>query len=114
MEVIEGSAPLGLKKGEAFEQAREARCLLLRSRDGRLVAAWNVGGYETLEVAQSFEETGRRNVNIVHAECAVNTLRAKLTTARTVFASLHYASPAPMSRADILRRAAELMAGPGA
>ena len=113
VEVIEGSAPLGLKKGEAFEQAREARCLLLRSRDGRLVATWNAGGYETLEVAQSFEETGRRNVNIVHAECAVNTLRGKLASQRAVFASLHYASPAPMNRADILRRAAELMAGPG-
>jgi hypothetical protein len=87
--------------------------LLLRSRDGRLVATWNAGGYETLEVAQSFEETGRRNVNIVHAACAVNTLRGKLASQRAVFASLHYASPAPMNRADILRRAAELMAGPG-
>ena len=49
---------MGLRGGEAFEQvratARGRPCILL-ARDGRLVATWNAGGYESLEVAQSFE-----------------------------------------------------------
>lgn len=108
IEVIEGSAALGLSQGEAFEQEREPRWLAIRTRDGRLVATWNMAGYERLEVAQSFEETGRRTVNIVYAECAVNTLRAKLASDRSTFASLHYASPRPLARAELMRAAEKL------
>jgi hypothetical protein len=58
-------------------------------------------------VAESFEESGNARVNLVYPRSATLTLSATLPGA-TRFASLHYASPRPLPRDEMLRRAKEL------
>ena len=73
-----------------------------------MAATWNRGGYQEMETVQSFDESGRRNVNLVHAESAVNSLRGVLRATETRWASLHYASPKPPGEAEVQKQAAGL------
>lgn len=110
VEMLEGSPALGLQRGEQFEKNNGDGWLSVRSpHSGALVVSWKGRGYEQIEAVQSFEETMRRNVNVVYAEMAVNTLRAKISEAGGVFASLHYASPSPLRLTELQREARRLL-----
>jgi hypothetical protein len=108
VDLLEGSHALGLRQDERAESHASADWRLLRSpRTGYVVATWRLAGHENLDVAESFEESGNTRVNLVYPRSATLTLTTKLPGA-TSFASLHYASPRPMPRDAMLRRAQEL------
>jgi hypothetical protein len=103
VEVLEGSYALGLALNEQHTSESEGGGRWLRSpRSGYLVASWPGAGYTAIE------ETERANVNIIHPRMVVNTLRTKLVNRQTTLRSLHYASPKPLSKAEIRRRAEEM------
>lgn len=107
MDLLEGSHALGLGRDERADSQADGRWHLLRSpRSGYAVATWLLSGYDSLEVAESFEESGNTRVNLVSPRGATLTLRAKLGAQS--FGSLHYASPRPLPRAELLRRGEEL------
>lgn len=110
--VLEGSYPLGLKEGELPEKEQEKEWMQLRSaQSGMLVASWALSGYgEPLTYVQSFEESGRKNTNLLAPQNAVITLKSKLAAQTLTLASLHYASPKPRPRQEILERATALKA----
>ncbi len=111
IEIVEGSYPLGLMEDEEYEQERSEGWQWIRSRrTGHLIVTWNICGYERMGVDASFEEGERENVNILSPRMAVNTLVMALPAERITVASLHYASPHPLDRKDIFRRADELTA----
>jgi hypothetical protein len=111
IEIVEGSYPLGLMQDEEYEQERSEGWQWIRSRrTGHLLVTWSLSGYEKITLADSFAENGRRDVNIVSPRMAVNTLVTALPAERITVASLHYASPHPLDRKDIFRRADELTA----
>jgi hypothetical protein len=73
------------------------------------VASWPLGDGRAIGTAESFDESGDTRVNLVSSRGVTITLTAKLPGA-TRFASLHYASPRPLPRDAMLRRARELAA----
>jgi hypothetical protein len=95
-EALEGSAALGLTLGEAphVERAEKAQCL--RGSTGA-VASWNLEGFDGVEVTREF--FGRTNVNVIYPQFAINTLRAAAVP--SVLRSRHYASPKPLSWAEL-------------
>jgi hypothetical protein len=103
VELLEGSHALGLRDGEAEDVRQGDGWRSARSpRTGHLVATWRLGGYAELEGSES-------RTNLVYPRASVHTLRATLPGAST-FASLHYASPRPLSHAELLRRGRALAA----
>ncbi len=109
IDLLEGSHVLGLRTGERAEEhgGREWR-VLHSPRTGYAVASWPIAGYQDLEVAESFEENRDTRVNLVYPRGATITLIAKFPLPGTTrFASLHYASPRPMPRVELQRRARE-------
>jgi alkylation response protein AidB-like acyl-CoA dehydrogenase len=70
-------------------------------------------GYDDLSVAQSFEESGRKDLNILSPRNAVLTLKAPLGAEETLLASIHYASPKPREAAWLQEQAARLAKGEG-
>ncbi len=114
IEIVEGSYPLGLTNGEEFEQENAATWQLIRSpRTGFSILSWNIVGYETMGVTKSFDEDGQQSVNAVYPHMAVNTLRANVRATRINLMSLHYASPRPFKKTEILRRGKQLAASWG-
>jgi hypothetical protein len=111
VDLLEGSHALGLRTGEKADETRGADdWRLLRSpRTGYAVASWRIAGYDALDVAESFEESGNTRVNLVYPRSATITLVTRLPGAAR-FASLHYASPKPLSLDEMLRRARALTA----
>jgi hypothetical protein len=91
-EALEGSAALGFGRSETIATERAARAQIIRGRNGA-VATWMVEGYQGLEKTEEF--FGRTNLNVIHARSAINTLR--VAPVPRVLASLHYASPKPLS-----------------
>ncbi|MBA3514583.1 MAG: hypothetical protein H0T77_09440, partial [Pyrinomonadaceae bacterium] len=111
IEIVEGSYPLGLMSGEKLEQDNAAAWQLIRSSsNGHLIVTWNVAGYEKIEVTTSFDEDSPRSVNAVYRYMAVNALRANVAATRISLTSLHYASPRPFNKREILLRGAQLVA----
>ncbi len=111
IEIVEGSYPLGLMSVEELKQERAAAWQLIRSpRTGHLIVSWNVAGYEKMDITTSFDEDSPRSVNAVYPQMAVNALRANVTATRIHLSSLHYASPLPLNKEEILRRGAQLAA----
>ncbi len=111
IEIVEGSYPLGLADGEEFKQENAAAWQLIRSpRTGHLIITWNVAGYEKMDVTTSFDEDKSRGVNAVYSHMAVNALRTRVAASRIQLTSLHYASPRPLNKQEILRRGAQLAA----
>jgi hypothetical protein len=110
VELLEGSHALGLRAGEAAEAHAGADWRMLRSpRTGHAVASWLLGDGRTIGTDESFDESGDTRVNLVSSRGVTITLTAKLPGS-TRFASLHYASPRPLPRDEMLRRARELAA----
>jgi hypothetical protein len=109
IQILDGSYPLGLLEGEDYLPERAGGSLWLRAaRSGSLIASWNLAGYESIQATESFDETGRRNVNIIYPRMVVTTLRATGQAGEMVLKSLHYASPSPLAKADITARARSL------
>ena len=84
-EVLEGGCALGLEDGEEPRGAHS-----LTARNGYMIAAWNLGGFDSLTV-----ETVS-GANVIWPRAAVLTLRAKGADQMTL-RSLHYASPKPLA-----------------
>lgn len=100
-EALEGSAVLGFGRADTIVLERAGNAQLLRGKNGA-VATWIVEGYQAIEKTEEF--FGRRDLNVIHARSAVNTLRA--APVPRVLASLHYASPKPLSFREL-----QLLAG---
>lgn len=108
MELLEGGHALGLMSDERAESRAEGAWRALRSsRSGYAVAAWRLAGYDDIGLAESFDESGSVRVNMIWPRSATLSLAAKLDSTARV-ASMHYASPKPLSSAAMLRRAREL------
>jgi hypothetical protein len=99
LEALEGSAALGLSALEQPHVDRAGKAQCLRGSTGA-VASWNVEGFDGIEVTREF--FGRSNVNVIHPQFAVNTLRAAAVP--RVLRSRHYASPKPLSWAELQNR----------
>jgi hypothetical protein len=109
VDVLEGSHALGLHGDErAASRGAESWRVLRSPRTGCAVATWRLAGYDALDVTESFDERGDTRVNLVYPRSATLTLATRLPGA-TTFASLHYASPKPLSHDEMLRRARDLM-----
>ena len=91
-EAVEGSYALGLQEGEDPARGAQARHMWMRSAtSGLAIESWIDGGWEKMEAVDSFEESGRKNVNAISPRMMVITLRAGLREGRTELASRHYA-----------------------
>jgi hypothetical protein len=93
---------LGFAQTDTIALERAPKAQLLRGKNGA-VATWIVEGHQSLEKTEEF--FGRRDLNVIHARSAVNTLRA--APVPRVLASLHYASPKPLSFRDL-----QILVGP--
>ena len=112
IEAIEGSYALGLQENEKPSRKHESGWQWLSSpRTGYAVATWNRNGFEKLETAESFEESGRTKLNAIHGRMIVNTLWVKITAERMVLESIHYASPKPLAFEAIRKAATKLSRG---
>jgi len=100
-EALEGSAALGYGRTDGVTIERGPKAQLLRCKNGA-VASWIVEGYQALEKTDEF--FGRGDLNVIHARSSINTLRA--APGPRVLASLHYASPKPLSFREL-----QLLAG---
>jgi len=91
-EAVEGSYALGLQEGEDPARGAQAGRMWMRSaQSGLAVESWNDGGWQRMEAVESFDESGRKNVNAIYPRMMVITLRAKLRAGKTELASRHYA-----------------------
>jgi len=105
IEIVEGSYALGLEDNETATINSAPGVIDISANTGRLVT-WPLNGYVTCTTAETFEESQRTRTNLIHASIIVPTLRGPLSKQ---FASLHYASPRPLAREQILRRRDEIL-----
>lgn len=113
IDAVEGSYPLGLGQGESAEREVLSHSVLLRSpNSGAFLAGFKMSGYDRIDVVESFGKDASGPVNLISPRMAVITLRAPLRPGRNVLESLHYASPRPLPRLEILRQALNLMGAP--
>jgi hypothetical protein len=111
IEVVEGSYALGLAKGEeARHEKLGAWQFIGSSRSGHLIGSCNLEGYDSMDVSSSFDQDTAYSVNAVYPAVAVNTLRANLKSSHLRLTSLHYASPRPLAKQEIIKRAGEIVA----
>jgi len=96
LEAIEGSYALGLAERGKFTREPLPHGLALKPQGGRsLVALVGLSGWERERVEE------QNGVNIVYANTVVATLEGRTKKGRTVFESLHYASPEALSVKEI-------------
>lgn len=109
--LVEGSHALPLTADEDAKAESAENWTLLHNKQGYAVASWRIEGHAASDVSSSFDPTKQTRVNIIHAKTAVIGHTGKLDTgaAPLVFTSLHYASPKPAAREEIVKQAAELM-----
>lgn len=113
IDAVEGSYPLGLGRGESAERQDLSHGVSLRTPgNGALLAGFNVNGYDRINVTESFGKDASGPVNLISPRMAVITLRAPLRAGRNVLESMHYASPNPLPRQEIIRQAMNLMGAP--
>ena len=82
--------------------------MLWSSVSGYMIGTVWRGSYEPARVDETFEETKRANVNIIHPRMAVLTLVAPLRTAKVTLTNVQYASPKPAALEKIIKRMEEL------
>ncbi len=94
IEVIEGSCALGLADDEQYETIKDETSIALwcKRTDHAIVASW-VSGFTGAEICETFEESGRKKVNLIHPRVAVLTLRAPLKAEQTHLQSQFSATP---------------------
>ena len=111
-EVVEGSYPLGLTvEGNYYDFTLGGGGRMLQGvNSAHAIAAWPVSGYGAPSVVEWFDESKQMRVNIVHGRMAVLTLVAPITAATTKVASLTYASPKPLSQAELAKDASGFIA----
>jgi hypothetical protein len=106
VELLEGSYALGLRNGEQPARRPAADGLVLQSRQsGLLVAAWPLRGFDSTDVAQVFDDSGRHDLNVIHPANAVITLLGQVTAQAITLASIYYASPKPLPPDELQARA---------
>ncbi|HYO81192.1 MAG TPA: DUF2264 domain-containing protein [Bryobacteraceae bacterium] len=111
MELAEGGSALGLAShADADHTATETFSLVRNRRSGMLVGAWIAAGWSGIGAAPDFgpAETGRSN--IIWPQMQVNTLWTKLKPGTQILTSVHYASPKPLSQAELHAAAAKMKA----
>jgi hypothetical protein len=112
LEIVEGSYALGLLKGEQPQHEKVGAWQFIGSaRSGHLIGTCNLEGYDLTDITTHFDQDTAHSVNAVYPAVAVNTLRAKPKPSRIKLTSLHYASPRPLAKQEIIKRAGEFVAG---
>jgi len=112
IEGVEGSYALGLGENELFEGEQVPNGQYIHALEsGFAIFSRSYTGHEHAELTEYFGESGRTNVNIVSPRMVVNTLRAPLTAAEMTLSSVHYASPKPLPKTQIMLQAPGRIAG---
>jgi hypothetical protein len=109
VELIEGSYALGLGRDDKYDSESGQRVRSIRSGE-KLLVTWNVAGYEALEIADHFGQSGDAPVNIVYPRMAVISLMGKVMKERLTLVSAHYASARALPLAEVMQRGRELVA----
>lgn len=108
-EILEGSSALPLKKIEEPKITVSGDAIAILNDAGNLVMSWRVGGYQKSEVSTTFDPTGQKRVNILHAGVAVITNCCTVAENGGEWATLYYSSPKPLSADEIRNRASNLL-----
>ncbi len=112
IEVLDGSYALGLDPGEFYEGENRYPWQWIRARrSGYAVFSLAVSGYDHVEPAEVFEETGRRDLNLAHPRVVVSTVRGVLRGAKSTLESVHFGSPKPPPMQRVLQESPRRASG---
>jgi hypothetical protein len=104
-DVLEGSYAVGLPENDRCWQDHSDNWQALASKTAQVIS-WNLGGYEGVELTESFGQTEPR-LNVVYPKFAINTLHARLKPGENTFVSLHFATPKALPHETIFKEASE-------
>ncbi len=111
LEVVEGSAALGVESPAGADTAAQTTFSLVRNpKTNMLIGSWPGPGWGGVGAAWDFGSEDSAASNVLTKGSLVNTLWAPLRPGVTVLYAVHYSSPRPLAHAALHATATRLLA----
>jgi hypothetical protein len=111
LEVVEGSAALGVDSPQSADTAAQASFSIVRNpKTGMLIASWPGPSWSGVGASWDFGSGESAAANVLYKASLVNTLWAPLKAGASLLYAVHYASPKPLAHPQLHATAAKLLA----